>query len=257
MENFEKDHYWEFSLRDNPLTKDNTEDCVAEVKSGPKTLRSEDVAKEIKRTGSEFKYETILSIVSQHNGIIAEYLLDGQSVMTDLCQFIPRILGAFPSAEAQFDPEVNRLTFDIILSKEMRERLKTVKTINLGAKQDVTHIGLVTDTLTDKTDGAITPSDDIRVEGTRIKVVGDAAGVGVYFVPEDGKNPVKVTRKLTQNDPKQLLVRVPALPDGKYTLRIVTQYSNSTQLLKEPRTIEYKKLLVVGDAGGGDRPEIE
>lgn len=25
MENFEKDHYWEFTLRDNPLTKDNTE----------------------------------------------------------------------------------------------------------------------------------------------------------------------------------------------------------------------------------------
>ena len=88
-------------------------------------------------------------------------------------------------------------------------------------------------------------------------MAGDAAGVGVFFVPEGGGAPVPVTRKLTTNDPKQLLVRVPALPDGKYTLRIVTQYSNSVQLLKEPRTLEYKKLLVVGNAGGSDRPEIE
>ena len=55
MDNYEKDHYWEFTLRDNPLTKDNTEDCVAEVKSGPKTLRNDDIAKEIKRTGSSMR----------------------------------------------------------------------------------------------------------------------------------------------------------------------------------------------------------
>lgn len=85
MENFEKDHYWEFTLRDNPLTKDNTEDCIAEVKSGPKTLRNEDIAKEIKRLGSELKYETILSVNSQSNGIILEALLNGDSVITDLC----------------------------------------------------------------------------------------------------------------------------------------------------------------------------
>lgn len=258
MENFEKDHYWEFTLRDNPLTKDNDKDCVAEVKSGPKTLHSEDIAKEIKRTGSEFKYETILSIVSQSNGIIADYLMDGQSVMTDLCMFSPRIMGAFPNAKADFDANINKLTFDIVLSKEMRERLKKVKTINRGMKADVAQIDLVTDTATGLTNGKITPNDDILIEGSRIKVAGDESVVGVFFVAEDGTI-TKVARRLTQNDPSRVLARVPALADGKYTLQIVTQFSQNNFLLKDARTLVYDSLLTVGDAGGGedDRPVIE
>lgn len=255
MENFEKDHYWEFTLRDNPLTKENDKDCIAEVKSGPKTLHNEDIAKEIKRTGSEFKYETILSIVTQHNGIIADYLMDGQSVMTDLCLFSPRILGAFPTSKAEFDPNVNKLTFDIVLSKEMRERLKKVKTINRGMKPDVAEIGLVTDTSTGISGDHITPSEDIQIDGSRIKVVGEDAGIGVFFIAEDGTE-TKVTRRLTRNDPSCLIARVPALADGKYTLRIVTKYSQSNSLLKEPRVLEYANKLQVGN-GGGDRPEIE
>ena len=41
------------------------------------------------------------------------------------------------------------------------------------------------------------------------------------------------------------------MTDGKYKLRIVTQFSKGVTLLKSPRTIEYKLPLTVG-AGGGD-----
>ena len=257
MADYEKEHYWEFTLRDNPLTKDNTEDCVAEVKSGPKTLRKEDIAKEIKRTGSELKLPTILSVTSQSNEIIMEALLNGDSVITDICQFIPRITGPFDSVDAPFDPTIHRLTFDVVFTKAMREGLKKVKTINLGAKESVARIGVVTDTLTGLIDGSITPNEDIMISGDLIKIAGNEAVVGIFFVAESGEA-VKVTRRLTQNDPGKIIARVPALADGSYTLRIVTQYSTSKQLLKEPRTLEYKKLLLVGYPGGeDDRPVIE
>ena len=257
MADYEKEHYWEFTLRDNPLTKDNTEDCVAEVKSGPKTLRKEDIAKEIKRTGSELKLPTILSVTSQSNDIIMEALLNGDSVITDICQFIPRITGPFDSVDAPFDPTIHRLTFDVVFTKAMREGLKKVKTINLGAKESVARIGVVTDTLTGLIDGSITPNEDIMISGDLIKIAGNEAVVGIFFVAESGEA-VKVTRRLTQNDPGKIIARVPALADGSYTLRIVTQYSTNKQLLKEPRTLEYKKLLLVGYPGGeDDRPVIE
>ena len=257
MADYEKEHYWEFTLRDNPLTKDNTEDCVAEVKSGPKTLRKEDIAKEIKRTGSELKLPTILSVTSQSNDIIMEALLNGDSVITDICQFIPRITGPFDSVDAPFDPTIHRLTFDVVFTKAMREGLKKVKTINLGAKESVARIGVVTDTLTGLIDGTITPNEDIMISGSLIKIAGDESVVGIFFVAESGEA-VKVTRRLTQNDPGKIIARVPALGNGKYTLRIVTQYSTSKQLLKEPRTLEYKKLLLVGNPGSeDDRPVIE
>lgn len=256
MEDYNKEYYWEFYLRDNPLTKDNTKDCIAEVKTGPKTLTKEDTAREIKRTGSELKLPTILSVTSQDSDIILEALLNGDSVITDLCQFSPRILGAFDNPDAQFDPAIHKLTFDIIPTKKLRDALKNVKVINMGAKADVARIRLVTDTLTGLFDGSITASEDIMITGNNIKIAGDDAVVGIFFVADDGTT-TKVTRRLTQNDPSKVIARVPALADGSYTLRIVTCYNNGPQLLKTPRSLDYKDKLIIGNGGGGDRPEIE
>ena len=258
MEDYNKDYYWEIYLRDNPLTKDNTKDCVAEVKTGPKTLDKESAAKEIKRTGSELKLPTIISVTSQNSDIILEALLNGDSVQTDLCQFSPRVLGNFANSEALFDPAIHKLTFDITPTKRLRDALKNVKVINMGAKASVARIGLVTDTATGLFDGSITINDDIEITGNNIKITGDDAVVGVFFVAEDGTT-TKVTRRFTQNDPSKVLARVPALADGSYTLRIVTQFSTNTEL-KNPRTLEYKDKLIVGNSGGGgedDRPVIE
>ena len=79
--------------------------------------------------------------------------------------------------------------------------------------------------------------------------MGDPDLCGVYFIPRDAPEETiyKVERRLTQNDPSRIIARVPAeLAPGAYTLRIVTQFSNSTQLLKEPRTLEYELPLGVG-----------
>lgn len=258
MADYEKEHYWEFTLRDNPLTQDNTEDCIAEVKSGPKTLRKEDMAKEIKRTGSELKYQTILSITSQDSEMVLDALLDGNSVITDLWQITPRIIGPFENARAQFDPAIHHLTFDIVPTKMVREALKKVKVLNKGAKDVVARIILVMDAITKAIDAALVPGKYIRIEGERIKIVGNEAVVGVFFVSEDGTKTVKADTGYIQNDPSYVVACVPALDNGNYTLRIVTQFSQSTTILKEARTIEYAKTLVVGPTGGGgDRPEIE
>ena len=167
-----------------------------------------------------------------------------------------RILGAFENSDAQIDPAIHKLTFDIVPTKKLRDALKNVKVINMGTKADVARIRLVTDTLTGLFDGSITASEDIMITGNNIKITGDEAVVGVFFVAGDGTT-TKVTRRLTQNDPSKVIARVPALANGSYTLRIVTQFSQSSTTLKEARTLEYPTKLVVGDSGSGDRPEIE
>ena len=258
MEDYNKDYFWEIYLRDNPLTKDDQNDCIAEVKTGPKTLTTEDSANEIKRSGSELKKATILSVVQQDSDILFEALLNGNSVITDLFQITPRVLGNFANSEAPFDANYHKLAFDVVPTKKLREALKRVKVINRGAKGDTAYIGLVTDTLTDLYDGSITPNDDVRIEGNRIKIAGDSENVGVFFISATDPSKVfKVSRKLTQNDPGTLIARVPNLTDGEYILRIVTQFSTNKQLLKEPRTLEYKRHLIVGSNNDDDRPVIE
>ena len=257
MSNYTK--FWKVWLRLNLLTKDVDNDYTAEVSTMKNTLRNEDIAQRIVDEGSEYKYDTLLSIINQHDRVIREAVMDGYSVLTKTCQYTPRVAGSWIGSRAKFDPEKHKVTLDLILASEMRESLSHVGVEVLTVKDSGANIGLVVNTFTGLSNDVITPGDDIRIEGEKIRVSGEAEGVGVFFIASDGtEHPV--TRRLTTNDPKCLLARVPSdLADGQYTLRIVTQFSNTTTLLKEPRTIEYERPLTVGNggSGGGDRPEIE
>ena len=242
--------FWKVWLKPNLLTKDIDNDYIAEVSTSKQTLRNEDIAQRIVDEGSEIKYDTLLSIINQHDRIIREAVCDGYSVLTGVGQYSPRVTGSWIGKSANFDPSVNKLTLDMVLSKEMRDALSTVGVEVLGVKEGGgAAIGLVTDTLTEATNGTITPGEDILIEGAKIKIVGDPELCGVYFVPRDAPEETiyKVDRRLTQNNPSSIIVRVPAtITPGSYTLRIVTQYTNSgSTLLKEPRTIEYELPLLV------------
>ena len=240
--------YWKVWLTPNLLTKDVDNDYIAEVSTSKQTLRNEDIAQRIVDEGSEIKYDTLLSIINQHDRIIREAVCDGYSVLTGVGQYSPRVTGSWIGKSANFDPETNKLTLDMVLSKEMRDALSTVGVEVLGVKEGGgAAIGLVTDTLTEATDGTITPGEDILIEGTKIKIAGDPDLCGVYFVGSTPDDLYKVDRRLTQNDPSRIIARVPAtLAPGSYTLRIVTQFTSSGSImLKEPRTLEYELPLVV------------
>ena len=239
--------YWKVWLTPNLLTKDVDNDYIAEVSTSKQTLRNEDIAQRIVDEGSEIKYDTLLSIINQHDRIIREAVCDGYSVLTGVGQYSPRVTGSWIGKSANFDPSVNKLTLDMVLSKEMRDALATVGVEVLGVKEGGgANIGLVTNTFDGNTDGYISAGEDILIEGTKIKVAGDDPSCGVYFINRDDDTSYKVERRLTQNDPSRIIARVPAeLAPGAYTLRIITQYSNSAVLLKEPRTLEYDQPLGV------------
>jgi len=235
---------WKVWLRPNMITDD---EYTASVNlTGKKVLRSSDVAKLIKDAGSELEYETILQIIQENDRVVREQLQRGFSVLTGFCQLYPKILGKWSGLKDKFNPDTHRVTLDIVSSAEMRTMLKEVTADVVGFKDGGTFIGLVTDTATGITDGTITAGDDILIEGDKIKIdpLG-AEGLGVFFVNADGEA-TPVSRRLTQNEPKKVIARVPAnLPSGQYTLTIVTKYTTSSILLSAPRIIEYDKLLVV------------
>ena len=213
--------------------------------AGKKFLRSRDIAKLIKDAGSEVELETLAQILEQNDRIICEKLQHGFGVLTGFCQLTPTVTGSF-GARAKFNPEVHKITLDIVLSAEMRAMLKEVSVTVMGIKDGGTFIGMVTDTATGNTDGTITAGDDILIEGDKIQIdpLGES-GLGVFFVNADGEA-IPVTRRYTQNEPQKIIARVPAeLPSGQYTLRVLTKYTTASILLMEPRVIEYDKLLIV------------
>jgi hypothetical protein len=118
---------WKVWLRLNLLTKDVDNDYMAEVSTaGKKALRNADIARLIKESGSELKYETLLSILDQGDRLIREKVQEGHSVLTGCCRFTPRVTGTWIGANAKFDVTVHQTVLDIVPSAEMRAALKEV-----------------------------------------------------------------------------------------------------------------------------------
>jgi hypothetical protein len=155
------------------------------------------------------------------------------------------VQGAWIGSDARFDPQTHKITLDMMPSAEMREALKQVGVEALGVKDGGAFIGRVTDGPTGRTDGVITPNEDLIIEGAKLKIAPDDDDtLGIFFVSADGSSR-KVTNRMLQNDPKKLIVRIPDLASGEYTLQVVTKFTSGNIPLKEARTIAYEKKLTV------------
>jgi hypothetical protein len=208
-------------------------------------LRNEDVARLIWDGGSELQYETLLDIINHADRLRREKVQEGYSVLTGVTHITPRVTGSWLGTSAKYDPAAHKITCDMIPSAEMRAALEEVGIEVLGAKDSGAIVSLVTDASTGATDGTITVAEDIIIEGDKIKIAPDGgANVGVFFVADDGGE-LQVTGRLTQNDPKRIIVRVPELAPGSYRLEVRTRFTTSNTLLKEPRTLVYGQLLIV------------
>jgi hypothetical protein len=141
-----------------------------------------------------------------------------------------------------FDPKEHKITLDATQTVEMRRALEDVGVEILGKKADGgSIIGLVTDVLTGKTDGTISVGGDVIITGDKIKIApAGEEGLGVFFVDAYGTE-IPLDHPMTENNPKKIICRLPlSVTDGTYTLKIVTQYTSGTTMLKTPRTILYE-----------------
>jgi hypothetical protein len=238
--------FWKVWLRLNLLTKEVDNDYIAEVSTTGNTAHNEDVARLIGEEGSEIKYDTLLSILNQSDRIKRNLLAEGRSVQDGVSHISPRVSGTWLGASAKYEPAAHTITLDMSSAPEMRETLKQVGVQVLGVKDSGAFIGLVTDTATGLTNGTITPGDDLIIQGDKIKIAPDGEdNLGVFYRNEESSEIYRTTHRLTQNDPKKVIARVPQMPPGTYTLWIVTRYSNSAVCLNEPRTVTYGQTLIV------------
>jgi hypothetical protein len=236
---------WKVWLKRNLLTKDVENDFTAEVSTIGETLHNNDIAARIVAARSELRLETIVSILTGRDEIVRDAIAQGPAVQDGCVRIAPKVSGSWIGVSNAFDPHTHKLGIDVSPSAELRAVLETVDVEVLGEKDSGAFIGLVTDVITGKTDGIITPDEDIIVTGDKLKIQPeDDADLGVFFVDANGLE-TRVTRKLTENHPKKLVFRVPLLPAGSYSLKVVTRFSKSNVVLQEPRTITYEFPLTV------------
>ena len=90
-----KKSVWEVYLRPNTLTKDNDRDCIADVHTRAATQRNEDIAEIITKERSEFRKETIMSILNMRDKAVKDLIEQGVSFMDGLVQISPRVSGVW------------------------------------------------------------------------------------------------------------------------------------------------------------------
>jgi hypothetical protein len=180
------------------------------------------------------------------------YLLgDGFAVNTGYYAVQPVVRGSFFSPNDKFDPAKHSLNLDFNMGSRLCKELSAAEVQIMGVADAGAYVAQVIDVKTGSVNDLITTNRNLRILGSKLKITGESEDIGVYFVPQDGGERVKVDPSdIVTNDPSEVMVFTPALPAGAYTVEVVTQFtgSGSRASLKAPRTVAFDRLLTVEGA---------
>lgn len=232
-------------LYDNLLTPDPN-DFVARV-SSERSLSVADICHSAAtRGGADVSDAAMSHAVELFLKEMAYRLCDGFAVNTGYFTAMPVVRGVFLSPNETFDPQRHTLQFQFTQGELMRREIEDVEVKIMGVAETGLYIGQVEDMKSRTMNEVLTPGFNLRVTGTKLRVVGDKPGVGIFFRETVTNTATKVDEgDIVINNPSELMIIIPALPAGTYQLEITTQYSTGNKLLKEVRSAVFDRPLTV------------
>ena len=232
-------------LYDNLLTPDPN-DFTARV-SSERSLSVADICHSAAtRGGADVSDAAMSHAVELFLKEMAYRLCDGFAVNTGYFTAMPVVRGVFLNPNETFDPQRHTLQFQFTQGELMRREIEDVEVKIMGVAETGLYIGQVEDMKSRTVNEVLTPGFNLRVTGTKLRVVGDKPGVGIFFRETATNTATKVDEgDIVINNPSELMIIIPTLPAGTYQLEVTTQYSMGKQWLKEPRTSVFEKTLTV------------
>ena len=232
-------------LYDNLLTPDPN-DFVARV-SSERSLSVADICHSAAtRGGADVSDAAMSHAVELFLKEMAYRLCDGFAVNTGYFTAVPVVRGVFLNPNETFDPQRHTLQFQFTQGELMRREIEDVEVKIMGVAETGLYIGQVEDMKSRTVNEVLTPGFNLRVTGTKLRVVGDKPGVGIFFRETVTNTATKVDEgDIVINNPSELMIIIPALPAGTYQLEVTTQYSTGNKLLKEVRSAVFDRPLTV------------
>lgn len=232
-------------LYDNLLTPDPN-DFTARV-SSERSLSVADICHSAAtRGGADVSDAAMSHAVELFLKEMAYRLCDGFAVNTGYFTAMPVVRGVFLNPNETFDPQRHTLQFQFTQGELMRREIEDVEVKIMGVAETGLYIGQVEDMKSRTVNEVLTPGFNLRVTGTKLRVVGDKPGVGIFFRETVTNTATKVDEgDIVVNNPSELMIIIPALPAGTYQLEITTQYSTGNKLLKEVRSAVFDRPLTV------------
>ena len=201
----------------NLLTKDDPNDYTARVVS-ERSLTVDDICTEAaNRGGADISAPAMIHAVGLFHKELAYQLCDGFSVNTGWYTAVAHVRGVFNSPNEHFNPEKHTLSFEFQQGALLRKELPNIEIEVLGVADSGLEVLQVVDVKTGSVNDRVMQNYNLRISGQKLKIVGD--------------------------HPSELVIVVPSMAPGEYRLKIVTQFSNSSTLLKEPRSYVFDQVL--------------
>ena len=237
-------HKIKAQLYDNVLTP-NPNDFMARVIS-ERSLSVKDIClSATTRGGADISAAAMEHAVNLFHREVGYNLCDGFSVNTGWYTASVSIKGVFDSPQERFNPAKHTVMFDFKQGSLLRKELGAVTVEITGVADTAGYIAQVTDVKTGSVNDMLTPNRNLRINGSKIKIDGDNAGNGVYFVNQDTGVRTRVDdSEVATNNPSEVMIVIPELAAGSYRLEITTQYAPGKNL-KQPRTIVFDRILTV------------
>ena len=229
-----------YSLASNLLNV-SVENYTAKAKASGSYDKEAIIANMLWR-GSLLTRTDILAVLNGFEESITAIINDGGTVNTPLFNTSFSISGVFEGAMDNFDRKRHKVNVKFIKGILIRNAEAMIIPEKTGAIAPMLQILEVKDSVSGKVNERLTPGGVLEVWGNNIKIAGDHPECGLYFVPESGEA-VKV-QVIVQNKPSSLIVMIPMLSVGIYSLKVVTQFTNG-HLLKLPRSCYFNKMLIV------------
>ncbi|MFT4071714.1 MAG: DUF4469 domain-containing protein [Dysgonamonadaceae bacterium] len=212
-----------------------------------KSLKIDDIVTIAVNRRTDLNAVTLKSSFEILRDLAAEQICNGASVDFGLGHFNLRVTGVFYGDNAQWDSSKHNLYVRATPTSALRSQVSKV-TVNLrGMASSGTFVNSVMDVTSGEENARLTPGGAVNLIGTKMKIAGDNPEIGIHLINENDNSVTLIpTNAIATNSPSKITFVVPAtLPAGDYKLRLTTQFSNTSTLLKEPRTYTLDYILNV------------
>ena len=167
----------------------------------------------------------------------------GESINLPLFNMGYSISGVFDDDDDTYDAARHRLKVNLNDGLLITKAIENIKLTKVEAHDTEPDIKNFKDTASNTVNQTLTPGSIFELTGSRLKIVGDEALTGLFFVAKDGSE-TRVSL-IAQNSYKKLIAQAPKLPPGTYRLRLRTQSTGGSHLTKEPKESTSAFILTV------------
>jgi hypothetical protein len=231
----------DYFLIDNHLTPDQ-DDQVA-IPANIHSYTDEEIVDRILNRGTTLTRADLLASIQTYHAEHGYIVDEGNGFNTGLINAGPNILGKFNNVTDSYDNSRHKMRYNVNFSKSIQEKVSKVKMTKIQAPATGPVIAAIKDSISGLTDGTLSVGGVLDIAGNRLKVYTEISEDGVYFIASDGTEYKAST--LVENKPSRLIVIIPALPEGSYTLEVRTHFIGSSTKGKQLRKMQFAKVLNV------------